>query len=100
MALSMGSQEMYTLVGFQQGTLEISSSGQVGCILGRVPRLYWTLSGKNRQPLQAAISDTYSHLAQEISFTVHRAQSSRNDPVVRFRPLRAGYRPLLDGQGR
>ncbi len=80
--------------------MEISSSGQVGCLFRRFPCLHWTLSGKNCQPLQAATSDTYPYLAQDISFTAHRAQGPGNDPVVRFRPLLAGYRPFSDGQGR
>ncbi len=80
--------------------MEISWSGQVGCLSGRVSSLYSTLSGKNRQPLQAATVSSNPHLAREISLTTHRAQSPENDPVVRFRLLHAGYGPLLDGQGR
>ena len=75
-------------------------SGQVGYLSGRVPCFPRTLSGKNRQLLQVATSDTYPHLAQDISFTAHRAQSYEKNPVVRLRPLRGGHRPLLGSQGR
>ena len=56
--------------------------------------LHRTLGKKNRKPLQNAISGAYPRLAQDVSFTAHCARSLGEDPVVRFRPLREGYRPL------
>ncbi len=79
--------------------LEISSLGQVGDLSGGVEGLHRTLSGKSHQPLQAAASGTYTHLARDFSFTMHRAQSPGDDPVARFGPLCEGYRPPLGDQG-
>ena len=80
--------------------MEISSSGQVGCLSGTVPCLHWTLSEKNQQPQQAATSDACAHLAQGTSFSTHRARGPGKDPVVRFRPSHERYRPFLGGQAR
>ncbi len=99
-ALPMSFQEMNTSLGFWQGIMEIFPSRQVGCLSGRVPHLHWTQSGKNHQPLQTALSGAYPYLAQDIGFTMHRAQNPWGNPVGRFRSFRGRYRPLLGGQGR
>ncbi len=91
---------MYTLLGFRSGVLDISLLRQIGCLSGRVECFHWALSKKNHQPLQAAASGAYSHLAQDVSFTMHRAQSPGDDPMARHRPPREGYRPLLGNQDR
>ncbi len=59
--------------GVLTGQVLISSSGQVCCLSRRVPCFHGTLSGKNCQPLQAATSDTYPHLAG----TYRRVSTSR-----------------------
>ncbi len=73
--------------------MEMSLSGEVGCVSGRVQSLLRTLGGKNYEPLNTAPSGTYPYLAQYISCGL--IYDPATDPVVRFRPLREGYRPPL-----